>query len=358
MRAKPTFIIVSLATTLGIVALFTYGCIPPIIPGLPTPTPSLTPRVCPPDTILESGDHLESTPTLFVIVFDPNATTGGIGLEYKDGSKTFNTLEFINRVIPSFSGPGDQYSLFEFGYREYSDARIGGFESRLPSSPLHLETPIPYLTATPYNTPNPTALATLEDLERLRVINDYNSKVQLQQSEIEREKFEQYCRDKNFNDAINATATIWEATKLAEVTQIATKIKGDEESKKQNTGRPTPFLYQEVYVGLRHAATDFEYLCKNYKKCILIIFDELLDWRNPSKQTRIPDDIGFRLDNVNIIAVLPDCSPIQDPMCQDRISRWDDKFKSLGAISTQYFDGIRLEEKLANYIAELKYKSK
>jgi len=95
---------------------------------------------------------------------------------------------------------------------------------------------------------------------------------------------------------------------------------------------------------------------KKYEKCILIIFDELIDWRNPSELTKIPADITFRLNNVDVIVVITDCAPIQDPACRSRENRWDGKFTLLGAKSTFYLDGIRLEEKLISRVTELRNK--
>lgn len=354
-----------LILTGGIFTIFVSGCtFQNIFPEYPTPTYVPTPRVCPPDTVLVTGNELEAMPTLFVIVFDPNVANGGLGLEYKNGGEPMhNTLEFINNVVPTFSGPSDQFSLFEFGYHDYNDARVAGFESRLTSSPLQLTPPLPYLTATPYDTPNPTALATINAMDRQRILNTYNTNVEAQKQEIAQGLFDQHCRDKKFNETVHATATIWEAAKDNEVTQIANKIQNDEATKEaKNNNSATPVPYAEVYLGLRHAATDFQYLCSKYKKCILIIISDLLDWRNPSKDTRIPDDVTYKLENVDIISILPNCgAKIQDPICQDIISRWDGKFYKLGAKSTKYFvgdslDGASVDNNFVSYIIDLKDK--
>lgn len=340
--------------TISIGMLLVSCNISSVIDGYPTPTISPTPRICPTDVQFLSGDDLKVTPTLFIVIFDKSDAINSIGFEYKDKTRTVDTFEFINKLIPEISGPGDQYSLFQFGYYDYKYARLGGYESRLVNSPLlNFETPTPYLTATPYSTPD---YSEMEDIERMAEQNEYKNQVEDQNSEVEQALFEEQCYMTIVKSSIDATATAWSVTKSAEVTEIAAQLIGDQ----PNTAQPTPvvtqFPYDEVYFGLRHVSTDFNYLCEKYEKCILLIFDDLIDWRNPSKSNLIPEDIDYRLDNVNVIAVISDCAPIQDPECQERIERWDSKLKSLGAVSTKYFDGSRLEERLSDYIFELKNK--
>ncbi len=363
MKSKGRFRLVFSAISLVVAGtiLFSSCTLENVFSDYPTVTPSPTPRECPPDTTLPSGNQLESTPTLFIIIFDSNAISAekDPGLEYINGDKSFDILEFINNVIPSFAGPADQYVLFEFGYKEYADSRIGGIESSLPSSPPDMETPVPYITPTIYPTLNPTALATMDSLSRQEQIKTYNRNSAAQEQEIDQGLFEQDCRENDYKNSVDATSTAWEVTKMAEVTQIAMDIQSAEMTKQaQIVIRSTPLPYEEVYIGLRHTATDFQFLCKNYERCILIIFDQFEDWRNPSALTEIPDDIDYRLDKVDVIAVIPDCAVIQDPSCQDRVSRWDTKFKDLGALSAQYFDGQHLEKKLKECILKLKDKDR
>jgi len=300
---------------------------------------------------------LETLPTLFVFVIDQGSVTNGVGLEYKNGEVTFDLVEFINKITPEMSGPGDQYSLFEFGYYDYGVSRLSGFESRLPSSPPRLETPVPFVTYTPLPTPD---VSKLLDLDKLRARNEYDYNLSIQQQENESKAFEEQCNKIVAGTQIAATNTVWEVTKAAEITQIAKQLEEDI-GLNEPEERPAPIPWQEVYYGLMHAATDLDYLCtqpasKKYEKCFLIIFDELIDWRNPSELTKIPADITFRLDNVDVIAVITDCAPIQDPACRSRENRWDGKFTLLGAKSTFYLDGIRLEEKLISRVTDLRNK--
>ena len=321
------------------------------IVGYPTPTPitpSPTPRICPPNTKLLDGNNLKSTPTLFIFIYNQDSTLNGPGLEFKAGENTHDAFGFINQIIPDLLGPGDEYSLFKFGYSGYNVARVGGFQSRIPNSPAVLSTPLPYQTATPYPTID---VANLPALERLQKLNEYNNNIAKQKSEIEQGLFEQNCLENNYNQSINATATLWSATKSAESIEIATKITEDQ-GKKDNVAVPT--TYPDVYRGLTYVSYDFNYLCPKYEKCFLIIISDLSDWRNPSALTRIPKDINVDLKKVNLITIIPNCDTIQDPVCQDMIGRWDDKFKTFGAISTKYFNGIRLEENLVNYVNEIR----
>lgn len=196
----------------------------------------------------------------------------------------------------------------------------------------------------------------MEDIERMAEQSEYKRLVNKQNQEVEQALFEAQCYRLIIKSSVDATATSWAVTKAAEVTEIATQLVGEKEVPSQSAPIVTPFPYDEVYFGLRHVATDVDFLCEKYKRCVLIIFDNLVDWRNPSEENEIPEDIKYRLDNLNVIVVFSDCAPLQDPECQKRIARWDDKFKSLGAISTKYFDGVRLEERLSEYISDLKSK--
>jgi hypothetical protein len=301
-------------TTLLFVASLLSGCKidPSTITGItPTPvTPSPTPRVCPPATDLNGIDDLEIHPKLIVILFDPNSTKGQKVLEYTNGSKTGNILEFLDHLLPEILGPGDEVSLFTLGFRSYNAARLDRYVSKISDSPRLVPTPRYPETLTPVPSPTNSRVG----------LDDYKAKVEYQTAVAEQYAtatqvvFEYQCALQDYQNIYQATATQWSVTKAVEATAISTKIQALQTATPQ--ALETPFAPNNVYEGLAHVTVDFNNLCEKYERCILLIFDDLTDWRNAPLHNDMPGYLQINLSKIEVIAILPQCTTIFEPSCK------------------------------------------
>lgn len=303
-------------------------------------TPSPTPRICPPNIDLGSLDGLEIEPTFIIVLFDANSISSD-SLEYVNKEKTSDVMSFIGEILPKLLGPGDQYSIFSLGFRHYEAAKLDRYNSKITEAPEIVATPKLHETLTPIPTP------TLSDavLENQVSKNEYISNVEAQNATATQSAFEYDCEIAAYDATYKVTATAWSVTKQAEANEIATQImiaQNDREEKIK--ALETPFALDNVYEGLSHVTVDFENQCKDYERCLLIIFDDLAEWRSVT-----PDYLHINLENVEVISVLPQCEDIIQPSCKHIQDLWNPLFDSYKAKSVEYYNGERLEESLINY---------
>lgn len=306
----------------------------------PTPiTPSPTPRICP-NVDLENLNRLEITPAFIVVLFDPSITQEAT-LEYVSGDKTADVMDFLGVVLPKILGVGSQYSLFSLGFRTYEAAKLDRYSSKITEAPELVATPIPYETLTPVPTPTLSGAV----LQRQEAKNQYNATVTAQFATATQLAFEDLCHKSTYDDVYKATATQWSVTQQAEGVEVATQVENAKiERENKITVIETPFAKNNVYEGLSHVTIDFEDQCKNYQRCVLLIFDDLTDWRGET-----PDYLDIKLENVEVVSILPQCEDIIQPSCVEIQDKWTSLFDSYGIKSIEYHNGERLETTLLEY---------
>jgi len=303
-------------------------------------TPSSTPRICP-DVNLEGLDGLELTPTFIIILFDPDSTNGAT-LEYLTTESTSDVMDFIGIFLPKVLGAGSQYSIFSLGFRTYEAAKLDRYTSKIMRAPEIVATPVPHSTLTPVSTPTLSGAV----LQRQESKNQYNATVTAQYATATQLAFEDNCQKAVYDSMHKATATQWSVTEQAEAMEIATQVEMARINRENNSAViETPFASNNVYEGLSHVTVDFEYQCENYERCILLIFDDLTDWRGET-----PDYLHINLQNVEVVSVIPQCEDIIQPSCRSIQDKWLPLFESYGVKSVEYHNGARLEEFLLNYI--------
>ena len=96
----------------------------------------------------------------------------------------------------------------------------------------------------------------------------------------------------------------------------------------------------DVYDGLHNASALFKDECKNYDRCILVIFDQMVDWRD--KQPKILID----LKGVVITAIFPQCQSEATPKCSDLANKWSKELTALGSPELTHYIQKNAEEKL------------
>jgi hypothetical protein len=339
-RLVYTAIVVLLTST-----FFISSCTVPVgvdkgIAGItPTPvTPSATPLVCPPQDIT-SQDDLEISSTFLVVLFDQSSVENNT-LEYSDGKKTGNVVEFINDFIPKIMGPGDQYSIFKMGYINYDDALFYRYSSKVSKAPKIVTPPAQYNTLTPV--PSPTPFPGGSVMKNLADQNMYEATVTAQVATATQLAFEYQCHVNAFDSDAQATATGWSVTKTAVATEISSQLQNA--STPSVSISPTPFA-DTVYEGLLDASVDFENQCSGYHRCILLIFDDMHDWRNTAPGEKVPFS-NISLGNVDVISVMSNCPVIFSPTCTQVQGLWTDQLKRFGAKSVTYINGSNLEDTL------------
>ena len=108
-------------------------------------TPSLTPtRYCPSNITYVSPTPITYSPLLSVVLFNPNAATDTEGkgrdfsLQYKDGNESNNLQKYILDIMPHIIYAGDQYAIFQLGYKEYEDSWVNRYSvATLDVPPSH-----------------------------------------------------------------------------------------------------------------------------------------------------------------------------------------------------------------------------
>ena len=131
--------------------------------------------------------------------------------------------------------------------------------------------------------------------------------------------------------AQNAHATQLPITVTAQVAKLLTAIPP------ATTLVPPPLITLEramssadVYDGLGNASALFRDKCKTDTRCILIIFDQMVDWRD-----RRPK-VEMGLQGVEIAIIFPQCMSESTPKCTALADKWEKEFKDLGSTNTTH----------------------
>lgn len=313
-----------------------------------TPTASLTPTCAP--IAFSTPEGWSTSSRLFVILYDPRSI-GNESLSFENRETTQDVAYFIRKVVPNLMNPGDQVVIFQLGYSSKDAALVTRLNSytTLPAlyntpSPKSTLTPIPITSATPdgYDVIKATNVAKVE---------------QTQRAKIESQNASEYnCEINYWNENVKATASIWNVTATAEITDIHLTL--DNEFKRffaNSESLEIPFrtnelYYGGVYDGLGFATTimkpDDESGCKRYTECVLIIIDDMQLWEKNNPNNLLIDLIG-----VSVYTIMPNCRDIGNTTCQEAINYWNNEFKRFGVTAEpEYWIGDRAEINLLNAI--------
>ncbi|MBI1854661.1 MAG: hypothetical protein HYR93_02150, partial [Chloroflexi bacterium] len=307
-----TVLVLSILVLLVLGACQTTNQPPPYVTWTPSPsvTPSPTLRICPPNQKIASANDLKLHTTFIVILFD-QASVNSSTMAYMNGQTTGDAFAFIKKVLPELLGPGDQYSIFRLGYRSYEAARVDRYSSKIIDAPQIGATPAPYATL-PSITP-PVIYVDEAVLQKIKDENTYKTAVAEQQATATQQDFEYNCNITAFDNIFAATATMWSVTQTAVATEISSKLDGI--STPSSSALEPPFA-DTVYEGLSEATIDIETQCSRYEKCVLLIIDDLYDWRNTTPDHKVPD-LYINLKNVEIVSIMPNCTDIYQPSCKN-----------------------------------------
>jgi len=253
---------------------------------------------------------------------------------------------FFENTFPDLLKSGDEITFYSLGYKydDYNLARQWKFTSRIKNPPNMQPSPTSISTYIPLATPVDTG-ETLKDIQNQ---NNFKATATVYAAEATQVAFDHGCAMQEWEGIYSATQEIFLSTQEAEATAISTQIRGIA----QGTPRvqATPFDYENVYEGLSHASTAMKGKCSEYERCILVIFDDMHDWRNASEKNEMPEYMKIRLDNVEVITVMPQCLDIYQPDCAKNITLWQSELTEVGVSRIEFINGDRLKTKLVDLI--------
>lgn len=309
-----------------------------------TPSPSPTPTLNCPPIALELAE-LSTVSTFVAVVFDEELIEN-YPLVYENGQPEANPYIFLSDVLSRALGPGSEYSLFRMGYRRYDHAKIIRDASRIVSAPELVSTPAPPDALEAIPTPTKSGV-TIADV---KATQDYAAQVVRQVATQTQIALEYQCQLSLYESEYQATQVAWGTTQLAEKERIQDTV-----LTAQPTGELPPEAYQgslSVYEGLAHATVDFQSRCSEYSRCVLIIIDDLQEWR-----PRTPDYLSINLSGYDVAIVVPTCSEIVSPECSELQDKWIPQFRDdLGSSDIQFVNsngserGEGLDVFLLNYL--------
>ncbi len=304
---------------------------------IPTPidrTPSSPTSTTCPNIYLATPSSLEDAPVFLAFLLQEDAQ-GQQGWHFSKDS--FDTLY---RVLPIIAEPGDRLVIFRLGPPRFDDAlvfigKVGDVSH--PSIPSTL-TPWPTVTSTALPT-TPTPREPIYQTATAAVASKTQSVIDVTATAV---TILNMCGEQVWGSDFAAIATQWEVTR-----QAAKNVFGTQTSK-INSSNDVNGIQNQVYEGLDQATRAFKAECNNkiYRRCMLLIFSDLEEWRPSPPQFDVPID----LKGVDVISVLLNCPVLFSPDCSAIQNNWSKIFKSFGANSSTFINGEEVEKKLIDFI--------
>jgi hypothetical protein len=304
----------------------------------PSPLPTAT---CNPNMSLSTPSEWGKT-QLVVILYDPRPeTVGDQFLELEDKGKVENVSSFVDKIVPHLIKPGGQVAIFQLGYSTYDGASVARLYSYSAIPQLYNTPSLPQTL-----TPLPSPIVTLTPGFGFIATEQANKKLLAERSAVETEMASEYnCGISYWNTVVQSTATAWNGTATAEISDaevsFATEVASHDTDAVETPFKTDELYYGGVYYGLSFVSTIFQSDCKNYSKCSLIIIDDLRVYREHNS-----DNLPINLAGVNVYAVMPNCRDLNQPKCMKQREYWDNEFAEYGAVQPVYFNGIRAEKNL------------
>jgi len=285
-----------------------------ITPTPITPSPTITPTLNCPPTELDVA-QLKVNSTFVAILFDEEITKK-FPLVYENGQPESDIYTFLSNVMPRVLGAGSEYSLFRLGYQNYDEAKIARDASRITTAPDLVSTPAPpeIYTAIPIPLKSGVVLADVI------ATNEYATQVAEQYATATQMALGYQCQQNTYNELYKATEVAWNTTQIAEKTRINQFVLTVKPKDSKN-GTERPLGGNNVYEGLSHVTVDLKSRCPDYSRCVLIIIDDLEDWRSKK-----PEQLKIDLEGYEVVIIIPSCKDLVSPECKNLQSKWIPQF--------------------------------
>jgi hypothetical protein len=330
-----------------------------LVNSIPSVTPSPTPIDCP-----DAGSNqpnlasLDLRPKLIVVLIESTPTQK----EFSD-----QALQIVEEILPKLIEPGDQIAVFRQGFRDYRDANILDMNPPQVTRQAILPSPTAPSTLLPNVEITPTSFT---QLGQTRERNSATETAVAQEGTATLEWAYYNCAQQTWSDNFEDSAKVWEQTKEAIVTSASNEIQGTLDafqatlnaSNLEGSRNPLPTpLANSVYEGLVHVSSVFDGVgCTDedkgndiFSRCILLIFDNLYDWRRAEVEAgSIEPNVAWQinLSHVEILPVMLNCLRVYEPRCVDWQEFWTPQFLGqFNADTVQYLDGRDIETKLRDF---------
>ncbi len=313
---------------------------------------SPTPIICPDaGTNNINLDAIDLRPKLIVIL---------VGSTPSQSEFSAQALGIIKDTLPLLIDPGDQIAVFRLGYRDYRDAIVLDVNPAQVARQAILPSPSAPATLVPETILTSTSSTQLGQMRERNLATETAFALQ---STATVEWANYNCAQLSWKNNFQAAASDWEGTKQAVVTGVANEIDAALAAYAQNnlTQAQTPSA-NSVYEGLINASVVFDGVgCTDdrketdiFKRCILIIFDSLHDWRRAQIEAGMiePDKAwDINLKNIEVLSIMLNCSRVYQPDCAAWQTFWTPQFIDLfGSSSVDYLDNRDIENKLAGFL--------
>jgi len=258
----------------------------------------------------------------------------------RDWNYSKNAFEALYRVLPTVTEPGDRIIIFRIGPSNFDDALVFIGTVGNVARPAIASTLTPWPTVTATVTPaQPTSDVPLFQTAAAVVATKTQGWISETATAAD---ILNSCGEAVWANDFAAVATQWEATreavKLAFGTQTSNITPGSGENAISN----------QVYEGLDHATRAFNDECKPnaYRRCLLIVFSDLSDWRPSVPHFQVP----VSLKGVEVLSIMLNCPVLFSPNCSGVREKWLQTFKSFGAQNSTFINGDNLDKQLIDFI--------
>ena len=338
-----------LSVCLAVLGLFISSCaaVADLLPTT-TPIPSATPTCLPPPQRDGLIEEIDSRPTLLVFLVESQLT---------ELTTIEQAYDFIGSRVPQLLVPGDHVVVLRTGFSTYEDSKVVDqnpievTRQAIPSSPTAPAILEPPTQITPTSQ---TSLGQGRDRDNATA----TANVLHANATAEWHNFN--CEFSNWGEIFSEEAQDWEATRESVVRNMTNELQGTLEASKpdfQTTPRVFPRansliegLIQTNRILDGIGCTKEDTSDSRYKRCVLIVWDDMSDWR----QSGITNyDFGINLNNIDSLIVMTACERYYEPECAELWTFWKDQFDNeFKAKSAIYTDILSAEEELNNLLRE------
>jgi hypothetical protein len=275
----------------------------------------LTPTLfCPPIELDVAELKVNST---FVAVLFDEEIIKNFPLVYESGQTETEIYVFLSNVLPRVLGPGSEYSLFRLGYRSYEDAKVIRDASRIITAPELISTPAPPQAYDEISTPTKSGVVIADVI----ATNEYATRVVQQHATATQMALSYQCQKNIYDRLYKATEVAWDSTQIAEKDRVKASILTAQPHNNDANNIERPLGEYNVYEGLSHVTVDLKNRCPDYSRCVLIVIDDLADWR-PQK----PEYLNIDLEGYEVLLIIPSCSDTVSPECKNLQNEWTPQF--------------------------------
>jgi len=294
---------------------------------LSTPPPTEETEICP-TSIGETPEPKGGTPRLIVILVKEHP-------DYREYA--YQAFDILLRVLPQILEPSDRVIMLSMEQPNLNSALFFDDEVDFVERPPVLDPPI---APPPIGSlPPPSAEPQGGYMESVAT-QDANRYIEGTKISATKASFEYECAKEEWNQGNNEEWQKWNVKKQAAIVEFMNEFSIKvENNKAQGFHTSTSQVFEAVEITSSILNTE----CSKYAECDFVIFSDFYDYRNFQ-----PLQKEIALPNIEIAPMLLDCKFTYE--CQDKITFWDETFKTFGTSDlSQFAINHEVEKALLHY---------